>query len=85
MRHPPRRGDIAFSMLDPLYYRYLTTQEQIVSVEEILKKATMYHDLNPKNFDEIFTPDFKGEHWQLKMVSLLTSPMSQKVKDSLSL
>lgn len=34
-----------------------------MSVEDNKAKAKMYHDLNPENFDEIFTPDFKGEHW----------------------
>jgi len=25
--------------------------------------ATIYHNLDPKDVDEILTQDFKGEHW----------------------
>ena len=34
-----------------------------MTVEENLRIATKYHDLDPNNVDEIPTPDFKGEHW----------------------
>lgn len=34
-----------------------------MSVEENKVKSKLYHDLDPDNFDEILTSDFKGEHW----------------------
>ena len=34
-----------------------------MSVEKNLEVATKYHDLDPKDMDEILGQDFKGEHY----------------------